>query len=845
MKDSINIDQQTKDAFKGKQGKNSLQETSLFMDVEGMHCASCVSRVENAIKEVPGVHNATVNLATEKAKVSFQTNLDPKKIVEAIQNAGYKTRTETLQFNVKGMSCASCVGNVEGALKNLPGVQNVSVNLATEKATVQVIPGISGKKEVIDAIQASGYEAEEVVGSEEQAEQRRQEKEKDRTDLKRSLLIAAGFSIPIFVIEMASHFITPFDTWLGSTISSQNLYYLFFVLASVVQFGPGLRFYKKGWPSLMRSTPDMNSLVMLGTTAAYGYSVVATFLPQVLPSGTVNVYFEASAVIVTLILAGRYMEAIAKGRTSEAIKRLLNLQAKSARVVRNGQEKDIPVENVQIGDTIIVRPGEKIPVDGEVVDGESYINESMISGEPIPVHKIKGDELVGGTINKNGSIRFKATKIGADTVLAQIVQMVEEAQGSKLPIQSLVNKVTHYFVPTVITLALITFGVWLIWGPDPALTFALVNAVAVLIIACPCAMGLATPTSIMVGTGKAAEMGVLFRQGDALQALRNTDIIILDKTGTLTKGQPELTDLETVNGFDPDQLLQWVASVENSSEHPIAEAIVQTAEEKDLNLFDVSDFNSRTGFGVEAVVDGKQILIGADRMMEDAGLNLSQFEEKANKLSDEGKTPIYVAVDNKLAAILAVADSIKETTPEAIRALHDLDLEVVMLTGDKKQTAQAIANELGIDDVIAEVLPDGKSNAVKQLQEKGKKVAFVGDGINDAPALAQADVGIAIGTGTDIAIESAEVVLMSGDLRNVPNAIALSQSTIRNIKENLFWAFIYNIILIPLAAGALYPAFGILLSPIFAAGAMAVSSVFVLGNALRLKRFRPPMLAVS
>ncbi|MDZ7718199.1 MAG: heavy metal translocating P-type ATPase [Balneolaceae bacterium] len=828
-----------------KKDPDTSKNKSFMIDVEGMHCASCVSRVEDAIKEVPGVTDTSVNLATEKAKVSYQKKLDTQKIVEAIENAGYNPRLETLQIDVKGMSCASCVGNVESAIKNTPGVKEVSVNLATEKATVQFYSGATNASKIIESIQDTGYQAELITPEDDRLDRKKEEKDRELKDIKRSLIIAAAFSIPIFLIEMASHFITPVGNWLESTVSSQNLYYLFFVLASVVQFGPGLRFYKKGWPSLVKGTPDMNSLVMLGTTAAYGYSVVATFLPQLLPSGTVNVYYEASAVIVTLILAGRYMEAIAKGRTSEAIKRLLNLQAKNARIVRNGQEMDLPVENVQIGDTVIVRPGEKIPVDGEVVDGESYIDESMISGEPIPVQKTKGDEVIGGTINKNGSLWFKATKIGADTVLAQIVQMVEEAQGSKLPIQSMVNKVTHYFVPTVITLAIITFGIWLIWGPDPALTFALVNAVAVLIIACPCAMGLATPTSIMVGTGKAAEMGVLFRQGDALQALRNTDTIILDKTGTLTKGQPELTDLQTVNGFDSSQILQWVASVEKSSEHPIGEAIVQAAKEKELDLVEVSDFNSRTGFGIEAVVDGKQILIGADRLIRDAGLHLSQFEEKANGLSDEGKTPVYVAVDNKVAAILAVADSIKETTPAAIRALHDLDLEVVMLTGDKEQTARAIANELGIDDVIAEVLPDGKSNAVKQLQERGKKVAFVGDGINDAPALAQADVGIAIGTGTDIAIESAEVVLMSGDLRNVPNAIALSQSTIRNIKENLFWAFIYNIILIPLAAGALYPAFGILLSPIFAAGAMAVSSVFVLGNALRLKRFRPPMMAVS
>lgn len=836
MKDSAKIDKKVKDAT------SSQQNSSMNFDVEGMHCASCVSKVESAIKEVSGVKDVTVNLATEKASVSFQDELvDPRQISEAVQKAGYQTRTVTLQLSVKGMSCASCVGSVEKAVQNVQGVKNISVNLATEKATVEFFSGATNASNIIDTIQNIGYRAELVSGGEDQVDRQRKEKEQEQKSIRRSLLIAAAFSIPIFLIEMTSHFITPVQNWLYGVVGSQNLYYVFFVLASVVQFGPGLRFYKKGWPSLMRGTPDMNSLVMLGTTAAYGYSVVATFVPQLLPSGTVNVYYEASAVIVTLILAGRYMEALAKGRTSESIKRLLSLQAKKARVLRNGEEMEVSVENVQIGDIILIRPGEKIPVDGEVVEGGSFIDESMISGEPIPVQKTKGDEVVGGTINKNGSLKFKATKIGADTVLAQIIKMVEEAQGSKLPIQSMVDKVTNYFVPVVIGLALLTFGVWLIWGPDPALTFALVNAVAVLIIACPCAMGLATPTSIMVGTGKAAEMGVLFRQGDALQALRNTDTIVLDKTGTLTKGQPELTDLETVNGFDSDQLLQWVASVENSSEHPIAEAIVQAAKEKNVELVEISDFNSRTGFGVEATVDGKQLLIGADRMMEDTGLDLSQFEENADRLSGEGKTPIYIAVNHKIAAILAVADSIKETTPEAIRALHDLDLEVVMLTGDKQRTAQAIANELDIDDVIAEVLPDGKSNAVKQLQERGKKVAFVGDGINDAPALAQADVGIAIGTGTDIAIESAEVVLISGDLRNVANAIALSQSTIRNIKENLFWAFIYNIILIPLAAGALYPAFGILLSPIFAAGAMAVSSVFVLGNALRLKRFRPPM----
>lgn len=850
MKNSAETDEQSKevgtDPNKKNDQKTSKGTESMMFDVEGMHCASCVNNVEKAIKNVSGVDEVSVNLATEKANVTFRKGeSESNKIFEAVENAGYRTRSERLQFSVQGMSCASCVGNVEGTIADIPGVKSVSVNLATEKATVQIIPGTTTASKIIEAVQARGYQAELITGEDDRTDREQEAREQELSSIKRSLIIAAVFSIPIFLIEMASHFITPFQNWLNAAVDMQNLYYLFFVLASVVQFGPGLRFYKKGWPSLMRGTPDMNSLVMLGTTAAYGYSVVATFLPQVLPSGTVNVYFEASAVIITLILAGRYMEAVAKGRTSESIKRLLSLQAKNARIIRNGKEMEVPVEQVQMGDTILVRPGEKIPVDGQVVDGDSYVDESMISGEPIPVHKTKGDEVVGGTINKNGSIRFKATKIGADTVLAQIIKMVEEAQGSKLPIQSLVNEVTNYFVPVVIGLALLTFGIWFIWGPDPALTFALVNAVAVLIIACPCAMGLATPTSIMVGTGKAAEMGVLFRQGDALQALRNTDVIVLDKTGTLTKGQPELTDLEINEGYQSNKILQLVASAENRSEHPIAEAIVEAARQRNLELFEADNFNAKPGFGIEAEVNGTKVFVGADRLMEQIGLDISLFEETRNTLAKEGKTPIYVAIDNKLAAVIAVADPIKEFTPAAIQELHRLDLKVAMITGDNEQTARAIADQLGIDEVLAEVLPDGKAQAVKKLQSNGRKVAFVGDGINDAPALAQADVGIAIGTGTDIAIESAEVVLMSGDLQNVPNAIALSHSTIRNIKENLFWAFIYNIILIPVAAGALYPAFGILLSPIFAAGAMAVSSVFVLGNALRLKRFRPPMKAMS
>ncbi len=532
------------------------------------------------------------------------------------------------------------------------------------------------------------------------------------------------------------------------------------------------------------------------------------------------------------------LEARAKSRTSEAIKHLMGLQAKTARVVRDGETIEIALADVHAGDTVLVRPGDRIPVDGIVVEGNSYVDESMITGEPVPVEKTAGADVVGGTINKTGSFTFRATKVGADTVLAQIIRMVEQAQGAKLPIQSLVDKVTAWFVPAVIAIAAITFAIWLIFGPDPALSFALVNGVAVLIIACPCAMGLATPTSIMVGTGRAAEMGVLFRKGEALQTLRNAQIIAVDKTGTLTKGRPELTDLDTAPGFERSDVLALVAAVETRSEHPIAEAIVEAAKAEGLTIPTPENFEAVPGFGASATVTGRSVHVGADRLMAKLDLDVSMFADQAARLGSEGKSPLYAAIDGRLAAIIAVADPIKETTPQAIRMLHDLGLKVATITGDNRRTAEAIAAKLGIDEVIAEVLPDGKVAALKRLKAGGRAVAFVGDGINDAPALAEADVGLAIGTGTDVAIESADVVLMSGDLLGVPNAIALSKATIRNIKENLFWAFAYNAVLIPVAAGALYPAYGLLLSPIFAAGAMALSSVFVLGNALRLRRFR-------
>ena len=823
----------------------SKASARLSLPVEGMTCASCVGRVERALKAVPGVQSAVVNLATERADVSFSGVADPQAVVDAIERVGYSVREETTELSIAGMTCASCVGRVEKALAKVPGVRQASVNLATERARVTHLAGAVSAADLEAAVERAGYTARRLSADLPDAgEQDDQRRAGEVRGLQRSLLIAAILSLPVFILEMGSHLIPAMHHWVMTVIGQQTNWYIQFVLATLVLFGPGLRFFRKGVPALLRGAPDMNSLVAVGTSAAYGYSLVATFAPQVLPQGTANVYFEAAAVIVTLILLGRSLEARAKGRTSQAIKRLVGLQAKTARVERNGETLELPLEQVTTGDVVLVRPGEKIALDGEIVEGASYVDESMISGEPVPVHKTAGAQVIGGTINKTGAFSFRVTRIGANTVLAQIIRLVEQAQGSKLPIQALVDKVTMWFVPAVMAAATLTFVVWLIFGPTPALTFALVNAVAVLIIACPCAMGLATPTSIMVGTGRAAELGVLFRKGEALQALRDVSVIALDKTGTLTKGRPELTDLVPAEGFDYDEVLGLVAAVETRSEHPIGEAIVSAAKQRGLVMGAIDSFEATPGFGVTAKVSGRTVSVGADRFMTLLGLDVSSFVATAQRLGEQGKSPLYAAIDGRLAAVIAVADPIRETTLEAIKALHALGLKVAMITGDNAATANAIARQLGIDEVAAEVLPDGKVAALKKFRVNGARVAFVGDGINDAPALAEADVGLAIGTGTDVAIEAADVVLMSGDLRGVPNAIALSQATIRNIKQNLFWAFAYNAVLIPVAAGALYPVNGTLLSPIFAAAAMALSSIFVLVNALRLKGFKAPM-AVS
>ncbi|MCH7340262.1 heavy metal translocating P-type ATPase [Acinetobacter higginsii] len=820
------------------QTKTSSNNMNVSLQVEGMTCASCVGRVEAALKKVDGVQSASVNLATERADITLAKPVDRQVLIQAIEQTGYDVPANKVELSIEGMTCASCVSRVEKALNAVNGVKTANVNLATERATVT---GTAKVESLIAAIDKAGYDAKEIQASIPDQSEQLEKKDLERTELKRDLIIATILALPVFILEMGSHLIPGVHHLIEQSIGMQNSWYLQFVLTTLVLIIPGRRFYLKGLPALFRLAPDMNSLVAVGTLAAYLFSLVATFTPKLLPADTVNVYYEAAAVIVALILLGRFLEAKAKGRTSEAIQRLVSLQAKVAHVSRDNQIIDIPIEQVLAGDFVIVKPGERIPVDGEVIEGKSFVDESMITGEPIPVEKNIGSQVVGGTINQNGTLSFKAVAVGGNTMLAQIIRLVEQAQGSKMPIQAVVDKVTLWFVPAVMIAALLTFLVWLVFGPSPALTFALVNAVAVLIIACPCAMGLATPTSIIVGTGRGAELGVLFRKGEALQLLKDAQVVAVDKTGTLTEGHPVLTDFEVTSAFEPNDVLSLVAAVESLSEHPIAKAIADAAKHQGLTLPKVDRFDSVTGMGVNATVNEHQdIYIGADRYMIQLGLDITPFSHTAQRLGDEGKSPLYVAIDGALAGIIAVADPIKETTPAAIQALHQLGLKVAMITGDNARTAHAIAKQLGIDEVIAEVLPEGKVNAVQELKVKYGNIAFVGDGINDAPALAQADVGLAIGTGTDVAIESADVVLMYGNLQGVANAIALSKATIGNIHQNLFWAFAYNTLLIPVAAGVLYPAYGILMSPIFAAGAMALSSVFVLGNALRLRRFQPP-----
>ncbi|GJD75259.1 Copper-transporting P-type ATPase [Methylobacterium goesingense] len=804
----------------------------LSLPVQGLSCASCVGRVERALQGLPGASDVSVNLATGRA--DLRLNGSGAAAVEAIARAGYTVPEAVEVIAVAGLSCASCVVRVERALSEVPGVTSASVNLATGRAEIRYPEGSVSRADLEAAVSRAGYEplvAAEVPGD---AGADRQAEEAAR--LRRDLMRAAALSAPVVVLDMGGHLVSAFAHAVHGALGGMGVGLLQAALATLVLAGPGARFFRRGLPNLLRGHPDMNALVALGAGAAYLYSLVSVLVPAVLPAGTAHLYFEAAVLIVTLILLGRTLEAGAKGRTGEAIARLAGLAPATARVIRDGVEIEVPQGRLAVGDVVRVRPGERIAADGILVAGASYVDESMVTGEPMPVAKAVDDAVVGGTLNTHGSFDLRVTTIGSETVLARIVRMVEAAQGAKLPIQALVDRVTGWFVPAVIGAAFLTFLSWLALGPSPSLGLALVNAIAVLIIACPCAMGLATPTSIMVGTGRAAQLGVLFRGGTALQRLRDVRVVALDKTGTLTEGRPTLTDLIPAPGHDADDTLRLAASLETRSEHPIARCIVSAAEARGLTLGTVAAFAAEPGFGITGTVDGRLVVVGTRRFLDRLGIPADALSDAAGRLEGEGRSPLYTAIDGRLAALVAVADPIKTGAAEAVAALRARGLVVAMITGDGRGTAEGVARRLGIAEIAAEILPGGKVEAVHALRARHGPVAFVGDGINDAPALAEADVGLAIGTGTDIAVESADVVLMSGALAGIVTAIELSHAVMRNIRQNLFWAFAYNVALIPVAAGLLHAFGGPLLSPVLAAGAMALSSVFVLANALRLRR---------
>ncbi|MEM9524167.1 MAG: heavy metal translocating P-type ATPase [Pseudomonadota bacterium] len=806
---------------------------ALSLELGELSCAGCVERVETVIGSVPGAQDAHVDFVTGTAHVVLKDGTDTRALQNALAQAGYPARRHHIILRIEGMTCASCVERVERSLGRVVGVVEASVSLASETARVETLSREVGPLRA--AIRANGYDA--VVKTARKPEPDRISE--DARDRRRSVLIAGLLTIPVFFLEMGGHVFPALHRLFEATIGMRASWTIQFLLTTVILLWPGRQFLLKGWPALWRRAPDMNSLVALGTTAAWGYSSVALFFPSLLPHGSRAVYFEAAAVIVTLILLGRWLEMRAKGRTGAAVRALIDLRPEIARVRRGDAFEDVATDTIRVGDRIQVRPGERVAVDGQVETGDSFVDESMISGEPVPVRKETGDAVTAGTVNGQGTLIFRATAIGHETTLARIVAMVEQAQSAKLPVQDLVNRIAMWFVPMVIGIAVLTFAGWLVFGPESALSHALAAGVAVLIVACPCAMGLAVPTSIMVGTGRAAELGVLFRKGDALQALQGVETVAFDKTGTLTRGHPELTDLETVNGFDADRVLAVSAAVEAVSEHPVAEAVARAARRRGLALPPVEDFQAIAGFGVKARAGGGSVLIGSDGLMRRNGVELGALTETALKWGRTGKTPFFAAIDGCLAAAMAVSDPVKPTSAGAIEALKTLGLKVAMITGDNAATAQSIATELGIDTVKAEVSPNGKVAMIETLRADGTRLAFIGDGINDAPALATADVGIAIGTGTDVSIEAADVVLMSDDVNGVANAFRISRATLRNIKQNLFWAFGYNTLLIPVAAGAFYPFGGVMLSPALAAGAMALSSVLVVSNALRLRWVEP------
>lgn len=816
------------------------------LSIRGMTCAACALRIEKTVRKLPGIEQASVNLASEKLFVEYDENrLSLDGIKEAVAKIGYevieKSANASVSIPIGEMTCAACAQRIEKVVKKLEGVESVSVNFATEKATIVYMPQVIRLSMIKDSIEKIGYKVMEINKSD-AADEDRIRKQKEINILWTKFGISAVFSIPLLYIAMVPMLpkygiVLPYPNSLDP-MNYSLIYALLEMLLVLPVIGVGYKFYTVGYKALWNRSPNMDSLIAIGTTAAVLYSVYNTFQIAVGNFKAVQaLYFETAGVIITLILLGKSLEAVSKGRTSEAIKKLMGLAPKTALIIQNGEEKEIPIEEVEIGDVIVVKPGAKIPVDGSVIEGNTSIDESMLTGESMPVDKKAGDPVYTASINTTGTIQFTAEKIGSDTALAQIIKLVEDAQGSKAPIAALADKVSGVFVPIVCVIALVAGIAWFI-GSGGDVKFALTIFISVLVIACPCALGLATPTAIMVATGKGAENGILIKGGEALETAHKINTIVFDKTGTITEGKPTITDVLTTEGTEASSLLQITASAEKNSEHPLGQAIVQGAQGKGLELLKVEHFDSITGRGIEALINGQMILAGNRKLMEERKISLTALATESDRLAGDGKTPMYVAIDNRLAGIIAVADVVKASSRLAIENLHKMGIEVAMITGDNQKTADAIARQVGIDRVLAEVLPQDKSNEVIKLQKEGRKVAMVGDGINDAPALAQADIGIAIGSGTDVAMESADIVLMRSQLTDVPTAINLSKRTIRNIKQNLFWAFGYNVIGIPIAAGVLHIFGGPLLNPVFAAAAMSLSSVSVLTNALRLKRFK-------
>ncbi|WP_199622574.1 heavy metal translocating P-type ATPase [Paenibacillus alkalitolerans] len=796
-------------------------EERITLGITGMTCAACITRIEKNLSKVQGVKQVSINLATEKATVVYdprETTVD--QLIERVEKTGYGVREEKVTLSVSGMTCAACATRIEKELKKVEGVIRAHVNLANEKATIDYIAGNATVQQLIAAVKKAGYEAKPA--QEMDADTERQSREQEYKEQKKKFMLGALLSIPFF-LQMVSDFAMEYEFLPGFAFHLNP--WVQFLLATVVQFYVGGHFYTEAYKALRGGSANMAVLVAMGTSAAYFYSLALT-----ITGATMGLYYEAAAIIITLIVLGKLLEARAKGQTSEAIKKLMGLQAKTARVIRDGKESDIPIEDVVVGDVIFVRAGEKIPVDGELIEGSSSVDESMLTGESMPVTKNVGDTVIGATVNKHGSFKFKATKVGKDTALAQIIKLVEEAQVSKAPIQRLADKISGIFVPVVIVIAIVTFvASYFILGMTPAL----ISAVAVLVIACPCALGLATPTAVMVGTGKGAENGVLIKGAEHLESAHRLTTVVLDKTGTITKGQPEVTDIVTFGDYSENELLQLAATAERGSEHPLGEAIVNGAKEKGLDVGEVSRFNAIPGYGIEADIGGKTIRIGNKKLMQKYGVDINdQALNTMEELEGQGKTAMLMAVDDQLSGIVAVADTVKETSAGAIALLKEMGIEVIMITGDNRRTAEAIAKQVGVDRVLAEVLPEDKSAEVEKLKKDGKIVAMVGDGINDAPALVAAHIGIAIGTGTDVAIEAADITLMRGDLMGIVNMIRLSKATMRKIRQNLFWAFAYNAILIPVAA------FG-WLTPILAGAAMAFSSVSVVTNTLFLRGWKP------